>query len=53
MQAVGETAFPEVLVSLRNTLPIARVVRYTEGNTRSSVMVRMRRSGGVLKPWHA
>jgi hypothetical protein len=33
--------------------PSPRVVTYTEGNTRSSVMVRMGRTGGVLKPWHA
>ena len=38
MQAVGESALPEVLASLRNELfRSPRVVTHAEGNTRSSV----------------
>jgi len=30
-----------------------RGLRFTEGNTRTSEMARMRRSAGVFRPWHA
>src|SRR5215813_10231197 len=30
-----------------------RVLTHTEGHTRASVLARMGRSAGVLRPWHA
>jgi len=54
LEAAGVTAHPEVLGQLRDgLLRTPRVLTHTEGHTRPSVLTRMGRSAGVLRPWHA
>lgn len=51
---VGHRGFraPEVLVSPRQIVPIGQVCNITEASMKNSLLVRVLRIGGVIKPWH-